>query len=141
MNLFPNTDDASISPPPGVTFTPVGHSVLLRTRGLMTESTVPVKLLAVIGIDCSDLTYCSGVIGNGSAFCIKPNCIVKTHSIVKMSFAGLLAESFVFIRQNIPSSELGVLSTTVSKIKTYIECMGGLATITGDDTLIVENST
>ena len=67
----------------------------------MTEGTV--KLFSVIDIDCSDPTYCFGVIGNGSAFCIKKKCSVKTHLNVKMSFAGC-DESVVFIRRNIPGS-------------------------------------
>ena len=45
-----------------------------RQGGYVTEGIVPPgKLFSVIGIDCSDVLYCFGVIGNGSAFCIKKN--------------------------------------------------------------------
>ena len=61
------------------------------------------KAFSVICIDCSDVTYCFGVIKNGSAFCIKKNCSIKSHATAKMTFAGD-DDSFVFIRRNIPGS-------------------------------------
>ena len=79
----------------------------------MTEGTV--KFFSVIDIDCSDPTYCFGVIGNGSAFCIKKKCAVKTHLNAKMSFAGC-DESFVFIRRNIPGSVFTEPKLSRSKI-------------------------
>jgi hypothetical protein len=71
------------------------------------EGTVPVKMLAVIDTDCSYLTYCCfGVLGKRIVLLVaKPNCTIKTHTNVKMSFVGL-DESFVFIHQNILGSVL-----------------------------------
>jgi hypothetical protein len=65
----------------------------------MTEGTVKLYFL-VVDIDCSDSTYCFGVIGNGSAFCVKKKCSVKMHLNVKMSFAGL-DESLIIIWRKI----------------------------------------
>jgi hypothetical protein len=74
-----------------------------------------VKLFSVIDVDCSDSTYCFGVIGNGSAFCVRKRCTVKTHSTVKMSFAGR-NESFVFIRRNVHGSAFSEPKLAASKV-------------------------
>ena len=80
------------------------------------EGTVPVKLFSVLDIDCSDMTYCFGIINNGSSFCIKRNCSTKIlHETVKMSFAGKDV-SFVFIRRNIPGSVFSEPKLLTSKI-------------------------
>ena len=80
----------------------------------LSEGTVP-NSFAVIDVDCSDSTYCFGVIKNGSAFCIKKNCSVKSHATAKMSFAGD-DDSFVFIRRNIPGSAFSQPKLSSSKI-------------------------
>ena len=80
----------------------------------MTEGTV--KLFSVIGLDCSDMTFCFGVIDNGSAFCIKKKCNIRTHTSVKMSFAGQ-DSSCVFIRRNIPGSVFSEPKLNLSKIR------------------------
>jgi hypothetical protein len=64
----------------GVGF-PLMRGIPPRRGGGATEGTG--KLFSVIDIDCSDSTYCFGVIGNGSAFCIKKRCTVKTHATCK----------------------------------------------------------
>ena len=95
-----------VSPPssPGVARTP---SVRVSPRrgglGMRSEGKVTFQLFSVLDIDCSDMTYCFGVIGNGSSFCIKRGCTTGTHASNKMSFAGS-HDSFVFIRRNIPGS-------------------------------------
>ena len=81
----------------------------------MTEGTVSAKSFAVIDIDCSDSTYCFGIIGNGGAFCIKTNCKTRTHATSKMSFAGV-DDYFVFIRRNIPGSVFTQPKLASSKI-------------------------
>jgi hypothetical protein len=108
-DILAAAESLSVSAPtpslsPGVSF-PLIRRLSTRRGGLaVTEGTVPVKLFSVIDIDCLDtLLYCFGVIGTGSAFCVKKNCNVKIHANVKVSFAGL-DESFVFIRRNIPGS-------------------------------------
>ena len=88
------------SPPGGSAFL-IGRRAPLR--GVIPEGTVVAKLFSVVDIDCSDTAYCFGIIGNGSAFCIKNKCKVKTHANVKLSFAGT-TKSFIFIRRNIPGS-------------------------------------
>ena len=68
------------------------------------EGTVPMKLFSVVEIECSDMTYCFGIINNASTICIKRNwCPVKSHAGFKVSCAGT-DESFVFTRRNIPGS-------------------------------------
>ena len=99
---------------PGVAVTPVCRAPA-RKGGAMIEGTAPAKLFSVIYIDCSDTSYCFGVIGNGSAFCIKKNCSVQTHTSVKMLFTGL-ERSFVFIRRNIPGSVFSEPKLSTSKI-------------------------
>jgi hypothetical protein len=96
-DVSPSSFPGGVSPPSGRLSTRMGGGLS------MTEGTVPAKLFSDIDIDCSDTSFCFDVIGNGSAFCIKKNCPVKTHASVKMSFAGL-DKSFVFIRRNIPGS-------------------------------------
>ena len=61
------------------------------------------------------MTYCFGIINNGSSFCIKRNCSTKIHETVKMSFAGKDV-SFVFIRRNIPGSVFSEPKLLTSKI-------------------------
>ena len=72
-----------------------------RQGGDMPEGTV--KLFAVLDLDCSDLSFCFGIIGTGSAFCVRRNCRIKAHANFKVSFAGA-PESFVFICRNIPGT-------------------------------------
>jgi hypothetical protein len=93
---------------------------------------VSMQLFSVLDIDFFDMTYCFGVIGNGSSFCIKRGCTTGTHASYKMSFAGS-HESFVFIHRNIPGSVFSdpkLLSSTLpddvmtdwtSKRLTFIE--------------------
>jgi hypothetical protein len=103
---------------PGAVLSPVGRVSTRRGGDIrMTEGTVPPKLFSVIGIDCSDLSYCFGVIGNhGVAFCIKKNCpAVKSHASIKMSFVGI-DESYVFIRRNIPGSVFSEPKLSTDKI-------------------------
>ena len=75
----------------------------IARKGGYDEGTVPGKLFSVIDIDYLDYFYCFGVIGNGSAFCTRRNCPVKTHASVKVTFCGK-SESFVFIRRIIPGT-------------------------------------
>ena len=79
----------------------------------MTEGTV--KLFSLIDIDGSDPAVCFGLIGNGSAFCLKKRCNVKTHSSSKMTFAGL-KESFAFIRCNAQGSVFSEPKLSTSKL-------------------------
>ena len=88
------------SPPGGSAFL-IGRRAPLR--GVIPEGTVVAKLFSVVDIDCSDSDYCFGIIGNGSAFCIKRNCKVKSHVNVKLSYAGT-SKSFFFILRNIPGT-------------------------------------
>ena len=76
---------------------------------------MPLKLCSVVDIDCSDMTYCFGIIKNGSAFCIKKGRTTRTHASNKMSFAGC-TDSFVFIRRNIPGSVFSDPKLLSSKI-------------------------
>lgn len=83
------------------------------------EGTAMTTSFSVIDIDCSDTTYCFGVIKNGSAFCPKRNCGVKSHATVKMPFAGDI-DSFVFIRRNIPGSVFSQPKVSSSKISAEV---------------------
>ena len=116
-DILAAAESMSVSPA-SPSASPGGASPLLRRfaprkGGGMTEGSV--KLFAVIDIDCSDTTYCFGVIGNGSAFCIKRKCPVKAHLTTKMSFAGL-EESYIFIRRNIPGSVFTEPKLSSSKV-------------------------
>jgi hypothetical protein len=114
---------ADTPPPrsPGVSFPLIGR---VSTRGggvRIPKGTAPAKLFPVLDIDCADLSYCFGVIGNhGVAFCIKRNCYVKSNSSSsKMSFAGI-EESFVFIRENLSGSVLSEPNVSSSKIPIHV---------------------
>ena len=61
------------------------------------------------------MTYCFGVIGNRSAFCIKQNCKTGSHVGNKMPFAGT-GDSYVFIRRNIPGTVFSDPKLLSSKI-------------------------
>jgi hypothetical protein len=66
-------------------------------------------------IDCSDNTLCFGLIGAGSAFCVRKNCGVKSHSQSKISLAGG-PEKYVFIRRNAPGTVFSRPSLLLDKI-------------------------
>ena len=93
--------------------------VLYHVGGGYDEGTVPGKLFSIIDIDCSDYSYCFGVIGNGSAFCIRKNCPVKIHASVKVTFCGN-PESFVFIRRAIPGTVFCEPRLTSSKVPSEV---------------------
>ena len=99
---------------PGVV-SPPNSRVSPCTGGLRSEGTVSVKIFLVLDIDCLDMTYCFGVISNGSAFCIKRNCTVESHAGVKMLFAGSDL-SFMFICRNIPGSVFSEPKLLTSKV-------------------------
>ena len=104
------------SPPGGATFL-IGRRAPLR--GVIPEGTVVVKLFSIVDIDCADTDYCFGIIGNGSAFCIKRNCKVKTHANVKLSYAGT-ARSYIFIRRNIPGTVFCEPKLPVERVPTDV---------------------
>ena len=110
-----SVSDGAPATSPGVVSTPVSRVSPRTGGGRGSEGTVPVKMFSVLDIDCSDRTYCFGVISNASAFCIKRNCTVKSHAGVKMSFAGSDL-SFMFIRRNIPGSVFSEPKLLTSKV-------------------------
>ena len=86
-----------------------------RRGGATPTGTVSFKSFSIVNLDCSDPSYCFGVIGNGGSFCIKKNCGIKSHGLVKMPFAGV-DDSFVFICRNIPGSVFSEPKLSSSKI-------------------------
>jgi len=76
-----------------------GVSGFLPLQGIVSPS----KLFSVSVIDCCDRTLCFGMIGTGSAFCIKKGCSVKSHLSAKLPLAGQ-SGVFVFICRNIPGT-------------------------------------
>ena len=125
----------SAAPPAsrGVSPRPMGYRE--PRRGGYTEGIVPGKLFSIINLDCSDGLYCFGVIGNGSAFCIKRNCGVKAHANSKVTFSGL-TDSFVFIRRNIPGTVFCEPKLSTAKIPKEIMSDWESKTLTFDDWLI-----
>ena len=125
----------SAAPPAsrGVSPRPMGYRE--PRRGGYTEGIVPGKLFSIINLDCSDGLYCFGVIGNGSAFCIKRNCGVKAHANSKVTFSGL-TDSFVFIRRNIPGTVFCEPKLSTGKIPSEILSEWESKSLSFDDWLI-----
>ena len=94
----PEAKTMSVSTPPcsgaGSTVGPRSPS---RQGGFTPEGTVSSTSFSVIDINCSDKNLCFGVIGRGSAFCIRKNCnvgMLVKKSLLLLSVVRSPARSF-----------------------------------------------
>ncbi len=56
---------------------------------MLSLGTPPSKLFSVVKLDCSTPGLCFGMIGVGSAFCVKVDCKVKSHLEHKIALLAL----------------------------------------------------
>jgi hypothetical protein len=109
-SLLLHSPPARPPPPPGA----VGIGGLGTV--VVPQGTSSAKLYEVSeDIDCSDDTLCFGLIGAGSAFCVRKNCSVRSHAHSKFSLAGT-AGTYVFIRRNVPGTVFACPSLSLDRI-------------------------
>jgi hypothetical protein len=56
------------------------------------------KSYSVVSVAGSDRSVCFGIVGNGGSFCIRKNCVIRSHADAKIWFQGNVETCF-FIRR------------------------------------------